>query len=87
MRGSPRGGQRVGRAWRGAASDGVMEVESGAASCSGCGRLGHRLSLCRGCGTAVYCGRQCQKSHWALHKASCRAASAAIDQTLDQVRS
>ena len=58
-------------------------AQRSAERCSACGTRG-RLSACTACGTAAYCGRQCQKGHWPAHKPSCRAASAAIAQTVDQ---
>ena len=31
-------------------------------------------SRCTGCGVVAYCGRDCQKTHWKVHKPQCRAA-------------
>ena len=31
-------------------------------------------SRCTGCGVVAYCGRECQKAHWKVHKLQCRAA-------------
>jgi hypothetical protein len=36
------------------------------------------LSLCSGCGTVAYCGRDCQRGHWRTgHKEACAALAAA----------
>ncbi|KAH6916108.1 hypothetical protein BKA70DRAFT_479272 [Coprinopsis sp. MPI-PUGE-AT-0042] len=35
-----------------------------------------RLLRCGGCGIAMYCSKQCQESHWPIHKAECKAAKA-----------
>lgn len=32
-------------------------------ACSACGARGAR-ARCRGCQTAVYCGKECQRNHW-----------------------
>ncbi len=44
-----------------------------AAGCARCGitAAGKR---CGACGGAAYCGAECQRAHWAAHKAACRAA-------------
>mmetsp|Transcript_6026 Transcript_6026/g.6160 ORF Transcript_6026/g.6160 Transcript_6026/m.6160 type:complete len:586 (-) Transcript_6026:134-1891(-) len=34
-------------------------------------------SKCSACSTVAYCGIDCQKAHWALHKKQCKAARAA----------
>jgi hypothetical protein len=39
--------------------------------------VGGRGCLCAGCLTAQYCDKVCQKRHWKLHKAVCRALAAA----------
>jgi hypothetical protein len=48
------------------------------ASCAGCGARaapdGAALKQCDACRTVSYCGRACQRSHWAAHKPACRAA-------------
>ncbi|KAJ7121601.1 hypothetical protein C8R44DRAFT_786537 [Mycena epipterygia] len=33
-----------------------------------------KLSLCKGCGIAMYCSRECQVAHWPTHKAACKLA-------------
>lgn len=30
--------------------------------------------LCSGCGEEIYCSKDCQKAHWALHKNACNSA-------------
>ncbi|KAH9842151.1 CBR-SET-14 protein [Teratosphaeria destructans] len=41
------------------------------------GRPAQPLKTCRGCSTAWYCGRECQKKHWKRHRPSCHAHQAA----------
>jgi hypothetical protein len=31
-------------------------------------------SKCSACSTVAYCGQDCQKAHWTLHKKACKAA-------------
>ena len=38
-----------------------------------CGKPGKHL--CSGCNEESYCSRDCQKSHWLLHKISCQSAT------------
>ena len=33
-----------------------------------------RLKLCTGCGRARFCGRDCQRAAWALHRVVCQGA-------------
>lgn len=43
-------------------------------ACDQCGRLAgqqHKLKNCSTCGSAAYCGRDCQKAHWPKHKLCC----------------
>ena len=35
-------------------------------------------SRCSGCQVAVYCGRECQSTHWPEHKIACKALAAAV---------
>ncbi|KAI1782461.1 hypothetical protein LXA43DRAFT_1051156, partial [Ganoderma leucocontextum] len=35
------------------------------------------LKRCRGCGIALYCGRDCQKAAWPMHRTFCRSSSTA----------
>ena len=40
-------------------------------TCGGCG-AGQPPLKCGGCAVVRYCGEQCQKAHWSVHKARCR---------------
>ena len=52
-----------------------------------CNNVGKHL--CSGCGEEIYCSKECQKAHWADHKASCKSAvkpeSAALLKSLDSL--
>jgi hypothetical protein len=37
-----------------------------------CNQVGKHL--CGGCGEEIYCSKECQKAHWATHKAACKSA-------------
>ena len=43
--------------------------------CSACGKASNegRLSLCKGCDAAWYCGSVCQRANWREHKSACRS--------------
>jgi hypothetical protein len=43
--------------------------------CSACGKASNegRLSLCKGCDAAWYCGKPCQRANWREHKSACRS--------------
>ena len=43
----------------------------GVKTCANCGRTGAK-SLCKGCRTVNYCGKECQAAAWAGHKRECR---------------
>ena len=43
----------------------------------GCSAPPAGLSLCGACRSAMYCGREHQRAHWARHKPACRAAAGA----------
>ena len=60
--------------WRPLSMDRCIEVTCNAYLCAGCGAGGTGLLACNGCKTARYCGRQCQKEHWAEHRGECSAA-------------
>ena len=38
-----------------------------------CDKVG--VHLCSGCGEEIYCSKECQKEHWAIHKEACKAAT------------
>lgn len=46
--------------------------------CSFCGRSSKALKRCRQCGSAQYCGKECQGNHWAQHKSECKRLSASF---------
>lgn len=52
-----------------------------------CNKVGKHL--CSGCGEEIYCSKECQKSHWADHKQSCKTAvkpeAAALLKSLDSL--
>lgn len=42
-------------------------------NCAFCFRHDSKLLSCKGCMTARYCGKECQRSHWNSHKKVCKA--------------
>ncbi|KAJ1467973.1 hypothetical protein T484DRAFT_2304801 [Baffinella frigidus] len=44
---------------------------SSPASCSHCGKIAPALQRCSRCKQASYCGAECQKAAWQLHKKTC----------------
>ena len=42
-------------------------------NCAFCFRHDPKLLSCKGCMTARYCGKECQRSHWSSHKNLCKA--------------
>lgn len=48
-------------------------------ACRGCGALrngnGVKLSVCNGCFSVWYCGRECQRKDWPGHKGSCQGST------------
>ncbi|KAA1475903.1 ankyrin [Dentipellis sp. KUC8613] len=40
--------------------------------CDFCGKTDDKLKLCVACHSARYCSRECQKSHWKVHKPACK---------------
>lgn len=49
-------------------------LAAGAPSCAACGGAGSMR--CSACDSARYCGAECQRKHWPLHRAACRARAA-----------
>ena len=45
-------------------------------TCASCGKPNAR-ELCGGCRSVCYCNKTCQKNHWGVHKAPCRAGGSA----------
>jgi hypothetical protein len=69
--------QLVGDAQFQARFDAVLaEDQSTASVCAKCGaragQPGVRLQMCSRCKGVRYCGPQCQRAHWRVHKAQCR---------------
>jgi tetratricopeptide (TPR) repeat protein len=44
----------------------------GELKCGACSKTGKSLSVCGGCEKERYCGLECQKRHWPIHKKACR---------------
>lgn len=50
-------------------SDVPGRMESESRMCAGCGAsAGVKLRKCAGCSATWYCGKECQRTHWPLHK-------------------
>ena len=56
----------------------MEEGKYGDGACGGCGAErqndGEALLQCAKCKKREYCGKECQKEHWKLHKKVCTAA-------------
>ena len=39
--------------------------------CAGCSKTGGSLKRCAKCRSVLYCNRECQTSHWKIHKKEC----------------
>ncbi len=51
----------------------VPDVDNGEfVTCAACGKPGKTLSVCGACRNMRYCGRECQRKHWPVHKKSCK---------------
>jgi ankyrin repeat protein len=50
-----------------------------AACCAQCGETEGKLMECMRCRSAHYCSKRCQKQHYSVHKAGCRAAGRQAD--------
>jgi hypothetical protein len=46
--------------------------------CAACGTKKKDLKGCGGCGLARYCGEECQRKDWALHKRTCKLLRAVV---------
>ena len=44
---------------------------------------GDKLKKCVRCHAVSYCGEECQRHHWRVHKLSCTSKEQRIDQVLD----
>jgi hypothetical protein len=42
-------------------------------ACWACSTATGKLSRCAGCSVAYFCSKDCQKQHWGVHKADCKA--------------
>ena len=42
--------------------------------CATCNEHLRKVRVCARCRLVSYCGRECQRAHWARHKAACSAA-------------
>lgn len=53
----------------------MEEGKYGATACGGCGkesdREGKEMARCAACSARRYCGKDCQKTHWKVHKKMC----------------
>ncbi|CAG5123223.1 unnamed protein product, partial [Candidula unifasciata] len=47
----------------------LMPVEF---ECANCGKRAYNMKSCTRCWWAKYCNRECQGSHWGLHKRECQ---------------
>ena len=46
-------------------------------------KYGSALLKCNGCGMALYCSKECQRSHWKAHKVDCKRQQALNKLTID----
>ena len=47
-------------------------------ACAACGKAGDELKMCTACKMVKYCNRDCQKTHWSMHKAECKRRAAKL---------
>lgn len=50
-----------------------LQSKSSGTNCAFCIQRDKKLLFCKGCMTARYCGKECQKMHWSSHKYVCQA--------------
>ena len=68
-------------------SDGRSSSHSvGTKRCAACGKDqpadGGKLRVCTGCRAVRYCNSECQRNHWAKHRAACKRGSARSSETI-----
>lgn len=78
------GEQRILRVAQKKAESLLSDVEKGCIQsavaqeqCANCAKATGQLRSCGRCKTVKYCGRECQVSHFTVHKGACRALAAA----------
>ena len=49
-------------------------------------QIGNTLKKCESCRAVSYCGAECQRQHWRIHKPLCSTKEQRIDQILDGLR-
>ncbi|KAJ1478795.1 hypothetical protein T484DRAFT_1960341 [Baffinella frigidus] len=59
-------------------------MSASATCCAHCGKRGSSLNRCSRCKQAFYCGAECQKAGWKLHKAAC-APKLSLQQVVAKV--
>ena len=52
-------------------SSASLSSSPSSSSCDNCGALSCSLKACSVCKSVWYCNKQCQKTHWKLHKSKC----------------
>jgi hypothetical protein len=54
----------------------IRWAECRCGGCEQCGARGGSFKRCGGCNLVQYCGKECQRAHWAEHKAACKRLAA-----------
>lgn len=54
------------------AEDDIVKATEMAKVCYGCGQPKEKLWLCKQCGVARYCSKECQHAAWGVHKLVCK---------------
>ena len=52
----------------------ARDARGACAACGAPGSAARKLKLCAQCGSAAYCGAECQRAAWPEHKAWCKFA-------------